>query len=253
MDISQINHYPDAPGLHIKIRILGLHFFYKRRQVLHDVNLDLPANQITAITGPSGSGKSTFLMVLNRLWEEMEGCTLQGRVEMALDGGRIDIHAPGVDVQELRRRVGMVFQQPNPLPMSIRRNVAFPLQLAHVRDKQRIAGEVERALRQVHLWDEVRDRLDEDGRALSGGQQQRLCLARALVLRPEVLLLDEPTASLDPAAAAAIEALLIELKTSCTLVMVSHYHDQIQRIADLRFEVLQGRFSQISPDGCRVI
>ncbi len=226
-----------------KIRTRDLCFFHGRRQVLDRVNVELAANRITVITGPSGSGKSTFLMVLNRLWEEYGRCSLSGRVEMEMDGRMVEIHDPAVDLSGLRRRVGMVFQQPNPLPMSIFRNVAFPLKLIHVRDRDRIRRAVHSALERVHLWQEVKDRLHEDGRSLSGGQQQRLCLARALVLRPEVLLLDEPTSSLDPAAAAAIEELLLELKSTCTLVVVSHYHDQIRRIADQRFTVVNGRFS----------
>lgn len=227
----------------MKIRTQSLCFYYQRQQILHDINLQLPANQITAITGPSGSGKSTFLMVLNRLWEEIEGCSVSGNVTMELGGHVKNIHDPALPVRELRRKVGMVFQQPNPLPMSIYKNIAFPLRLAHVNDKSRIKENVESALRQVCLWDEVKDRLGDDGRLLSGGQQQRLCLARALVLNPEVLLLDEPTSSLDPQASKAIEELLVTLKSRCTLIMVSHYQDQIQRIADLHIKVLNGRFN----------
>ncbi len=226
----------------MKIRTNGLCFYYYQKQVLHDINLELPANRITAITGPSGSGKSTFITVLNRLWQEIPGCTVSGKVSIELDGQIKDIHDPTLCLRELRRKVGMVFQQPNPLPMSIFKNIAFPLKLAHINGKEKIRAAVESALKQVCLWDEVKDRLDEDGRLLSGGQQQRLCLARALVLRPEVLLLDEPTSSLDQAAGAAIEELLLSLKKECTLIMVSHYQDQIQRIADLHIEVRNGRF-----------
>lgn len=227
----------------MKICTQSLCFYYRRQQILYDINLQLPANQIIAITGPSGSGKSTFLMILNRLWEEIEGCSISGNVTIELGGHTKNIHDPALPVRELRRKVGMVFQQPNPLPMSIFKNIAFPLRLAHVNDKIRIKENVESALRQVSLWDEVKDRLGEDSRLLSGGQQQRLCLARALVLNPEVLLLDEPTSSLDPEASKAIEKLLVTLKSQCTLIMVSHYQDQIQRIADLHFKVLNGRFS----------
>lgn len=227
----------------IKIRTQSLCVFYRRQQVLHDISLQLPANQITAITGPSGSGKSTFLMVLNRLWEEVEGCGISGKVTMELDGHFKNIHDSTLPVRELRRKVAMVFQQPNPLPMSIYKNIAFPLRLIHVNDTIRIKENVESALRKVCLWDEVKDRLGDDGRLLSGGQQQRLCLARALILNPEVLLLDEPTSSLDPEASKSIEELLLTLKSQCTLIMVSHYQDQIQRIADCHIEVLNGRFS----------
>lgn len=224
-----------------KIQTDSLCFYYHRHQVLYDVSLELPANKITAITGPSGSGKSTFLMVLNRLWEEIEGCHISGKVLITLDGKKTDINSPSLSVLSLRRKVGMVFQQPNPLPMSIRKNIAFPLHLAHITDKSLIREKVESTLRLVGLWDEVKDRLNNDGRLLSGGQQQRLCLARALVLSPEILLLDEPTSSLDPDASAAIEELLCSLKAKCTLVMVSHYQDQIQRIADFHVRVCNGR------------
>lgn len=225
-----------------KIIVSNVNFYYGRQQVLQDINLEIPANTITAIAGPSGSGKSTFLMVLNRLWEEIEGCRVSGKVTMQLDGRRVDIHDPKLPVRKLRRKVGMVFQQPNPLPMSIFKNIAFPLHLAHVRDKNSIRQAVKKSLKQVHLWDEVSDRLHEDARLLSGGQQQRLCLARALVLGPEILLLDEPTSSLDPAASRAIEELLLHLRSQCTLVMVSHYQDQIQRIADSHVEVSEKSF-----------
>lgn len=182
-------------------------------------------------------------MALNRLWEEIEGCKISGKVFMNLNGQNTNIYDPTLPVLELRRKVGMVFQQPNPLPMSISKNIAFPLHLSHINNKKVINNSVEAALRKVSLWDEVKDRLNDDGRLLSGGQQQRLCLARALVLNPEVLLLDEPTSSLDPEASAAIEELLLALKTKCTLVMVSHYQDQIQRIADLHVKILNGHHS----------
>jgi phosphate transport system ATP-binding protein len=226
----------------MKIQTRSLCFYYRRQKVLHDVSLELPANQITAITGPSGSGKSTFLMVLNRLWEEVEGCSISGKVMMELGGRKTDINSPKLPAPVLRRKVGMVFQQPNPLPMSVFKNIAFPLRLAQVKDKSFIREKVESTLRQAGLWGEVKDRLNEDGRLLSGGQQQRLCLARALVLDPEVLLLDEPTSSLDPGAGSAIEELLLSLKQQCTLIMVSHYQDQIQRISDLQVKVSNGRF-----------
>ncbi len=182
-------------------------------------------------------------MAFNRLWEEIEGCKISGNVFMNLNGQNTNIYAPALPVLELRRKVGMVFQQPNPLPMSISKNIAFPLRLAHISNKNLISDSVEASLRKVSLWEEVKDRLNDDARLLSGGQQQRLCLARALVLSPEVLLLDEPTSSLDPEASAAIEELLLSLKTKCTLIMVSHYQDQIQRIADRHVKVLNGQCS----------
>ena len=228
--------------VHTKIITQSLSFFYHQHQVLQDITLQLPKNKMTVITGPSGSGKSTFLMTLNRLWEEIEGCTVSGAITMDLDGQETDIHSSAVSVQDLRRKVGMVFQQPNPLPMSIFKNIAFPMRLSYCNDKKVIKERVETALRKAHLWDEVKDRLHEDGRLLSGGQQQRLCLARALILNPEVLLLDEPTSSLDPEACSAIEELLLTLKSQCTLIMVSHYQDQIKRIADLHVKVHDGQF-----------
>lgn len=181
-------------------------------------------------------------MAMNRLWEEVDGCSISGKVTMNLGGQMIDINSPKLAAPDLRRKVGMVFQQPNPLPMSIYKNLTFPLRLAHENDKDILKEKVESTLKQVCLWDEVKDRLNEDGRLLSGGQQQRLCLARALVLKPEVLLLDEPTSSLDPEASHVIEELLLSLKKQCTLIMVSHYLDQIQRISDLHVKVSNGRF-----------
>lgn len=225
-----------------KIRTTNLCFFYNRHQVLHDINIVIPANKITAITGPSGSGKSTLLTVFNRLYEENPGCSISGKTEISLQGSMLDIHSPAVNLNELRRKIGMVFQLPNPLPMSIRKNIVFPLHLSGIRDKH--DERIEQALRQAHLWDEVKDVLHKDGRELSGGQQQRLCLARALILNPEILLLDEPTSSLDKDASFAIENLLTTLKEKCTLVMVSHYQDQIQRIADTHISVKDGRCSQ---------
>ncbi len=223
-----------------KIRTRNICFQYHKKQILENISVEFPEGEISAIAGPSGSGKSSFLMVLNRLWEEIDGVNVTGKVEIELNDQMQDIYSGRIDIPQLRRKVGIVFQQPNPLPMSIFKNVAFPLNLAGLKDRERISREVESALKKVHLWDEVKDRLKEDGRLLSGGQQQRLCLARTLAMRPEVLLLDEPTASLDARTAEAIEQLLIQLKSRCTIVMVTHYQDQIQRIADSHFEVVNG-------------
>ena len=223
-----------------KIRTRNICFQYHKKQILKNISVEFPEGEISAIAGPSGSGKSSFLIVLNRLWEEIDGVNVTGKVEIELNGQMQDIYSGRIDIRQLRRKVSIVFQQPNPLPMSIFKNVAFPLNLAGLKDRERISREVESALKKVHLWDEVKDRLKEDGRLLSGGQQQRLCLARTLVMRPEVLLLDEPTASLDARTAEAIEQLLIQLKSRCTIVMVTHYQDQIQRIADSHFEVVNG-------------
>jgi len=215
-----------------KIKVTGLDFFYRDRHVLKDLNVRFERNAITALVGPSGTGKSTFLYTLNRLWENIPDARMNGRVEMDLGGAWHDIYEGGYPVTELRRRVGLVFQTPNPLPMSIQKNVAFPLKLAGDRDRQTVQDRVVRALQMAYLWDEVKDRLQDDARTLSGGQQQRLCIARALVLEPEVLLMDEPTSSLDGRATEIIETLLVELKRRFTVLVVSHYLDQVRRVAD---------------------
>ncbi len=227
-----------------KIRVRNLSFFYRSREILSDVNIDVMEREIVAIAGPSGSGKSTFLLALNRLWQEIEGARVYGTVEIKIHGEMVDVMASDLDLKMLRRRIAMVFQHPNPLPMSIFKNMSFPLSIAHVKDKKFIRERVERALRQVNLWEEVKDRMDHDARLLSGGQQQRLCLARALVMQPEVLLLDEPTSSLDPKSVLAVEKLLLELKQECTIILVTHYQDQIQRIADRLYRVTDGRFNR---------
>jgi phosphate transport system ATP-binding protein len=216
----------------IKIRVAGLKFSYRGRPVLREVNVDFAANTITTLTGPSGVGKSTFLLALNRLWENIPGAHMQGSVRVRLRGKVHDVYARAMPVTELRKMVAMVFQTPNPLPMSIRRNMAFPLRLAGEKNRNLVADRMEQALRMANLWDEVKDRLNDDACTLSGGQQQRLCIARALVLEPEVLLLDEPTSSLDQASTAAIEELLVCLKDRLTLLVVSHYHEQVARISD---------------------
>ena len=223
-----------------KIIIENLSFFYRRRQVLTDISAVFPAAAITAVTGPSGQGKSTLLTTLNRLWEEIPGAAATGIVRMQFEDGWRDVNAPDIDLPWLRRRVGMVFQAPNPLPASVYKNMAFPLRIAGVSNKREVEARVEDALRQAFLWREVKDRLNHDARTLSGGQQQRLCIARALILEPEILLLDEPTSSLDAEAGRVIEELLTSLKESRTLVVVSHYQEQVKRIADRVFRLEKG-------------
>ncbi len=218
----------DAP----KIKIRDLNFWYGKRQILEDIRLDIQDRSITSITGPSGQGKSSFLTVFNRLWENIDGARATGKICINFGNGFKDINLPNCRLPLLRRRVGMVFQMPNPLPMSIRKNMAFPLTLKGEKSENAVTARVETALRQALVWDEVKDRLDEDARALSGGQQQRLCIARSLVLEPQVLLLDEPTSSLDEAAVHEVEKLLIRLKQNRTIILVSHYMDQVRRIAD---------------------
>lgn len=219
----------------------NLSFHYGGKIILRGIDLSLPAGKIIAITGPSGTGKSTLLSIFNRLWEEVGSGHLEGFVGLLLDGVMVDIYSDKVSLEKLRRKVGMVFQNPNPLPMSIAKNLAFPLRLRNIRDKQLITSMSEEMLRKVYLWDEVSDRLHSDARLLSGGQQQRLCLARSLMLEPEILLLDEPTSSLDQEGCHHIETLLKELLASTTILLVSHYQDQIQRIADYSYELRDGQ------------
>ena len=220
-----------------KIQVKHLSFYYRKNPVLKDITAQFAKNTITALVGSSGMGKSTFLMTMNRLWESIPDARMEGKVEIKFDGQYRDIYNGSYPVSLLRRLVGMVFQMPNPLPMSIFKNVAFPLKLAGHRDKGFIGGKVEQALKDAYLWKEVKERLHDNALGLSGGQQQRLCIARALVLEPEVLLLDEPTSSLDEKAGTVIEDLLLSLKNRCTLLVVSHYLDQVQRIADKIMEL----------------
>lgn len=227
-----------------KIKLSDVNFFYGNRRILSDVHAEFAEHALTAIIGPSGQGKSTLLTVVNRLWEEIPGARAEGRVQIRFGDAVHDVAGADYPSDALRRKVGMVFQDPNPLPMSIFKNVAFPLKL--IRKGPAAASRTEAvrtALEQAFLWDEVKGRLDADARTLSGGQQQRLCIARALVLAPEVLLLDEPTASLDAKAAGVIESLLVSLTSRCTLLMVSHYMEQVERIADRVLEMSHGRLT----------
>ena len=225
-----------------KIKIDGLSFFYGEQSVLNNITARFSENTITAIVGPSGKGKTTFLMTLNRLWESIPQARMRGGVEIRFGNRFFNIYEPSYPLHRLRRLVGMVFQVPNPLPMSIYKNVGFPLKLAGLKDRNHISMKVETALKRAFLWEEVKDRLTDDAFALSGGQQQRLCIARALTLEPEILLLDEPTSSLDAGTGTVIEELLLSLKSRCTLLVVSHYLDQVKRIADTVMELSDGKF-----------
>lgn len=220
-----------------KITTKDVSFSYNGNPVLQEVNICFPGNRIIAVTGPSGTGKSTFLTLFNRLWESTDSGRLEGKILIELEGNLVDIYDGSLPLEKLRRLVGMVFQAPNPLPMSIAKNIAFPLTLFDRYKKEEVAERVEMHLRKVHLFEEVKDRLNDDARTLSGGQQQRLCIARALILEPEVILLDEPTSSLDEKACEKVEQLVVELKNQCTLILVSHYQDQVQRIADCVYEM----------------
>ena len=216
-----------------KIILDSVDFFYGTRQVLCDISATFYSHTLTAITGPSGQGKSTLLGLLNCMWKEIPNTRCSGDIQILLGGQWISPFKKDISLSHLRRKVAMIFQEPNPLPMSIGKNMAFPLKLAGVRDKYLIEEKVRRALEQAFLWEEVKDRLEESALNLSGGQKQRLCIARALILEPEILLCDEPTSSLDSKAAGIIEELLVSLKKNCTLLVVSHYLDQVRRIGDL--------------------
>jgi phosphate transport system ATP-binding protein len=234
-------------GTKISIRDLTLFYAGSFEPALSGVSLDLPAKAITVLFGPAGGGKSTLLRLVNRLNDLVEGISRRGQV--LLDGK--DIYAPGVDVDALRRRVGMVFALPLPLPGSIRDNVVYGPRLAGVRDRARLEELTERSLRRAALWEEVKDRLDASAFSLSGGQQQRLCIARSLSLEPEVLLLDEPTSGLDPISTAKVEESLLALKEFCTIVIVPHSVQQAARIADRAAFLLGGELIEFG-DGQQV-
>ena len=205
-----------------------LNLWYGEHHALHDVSLSVPERSITALIGPSGCGKSTFLKTLNRMNDLIPGVRITGQVEYK----GTDILASGVDVNSLRREIGMVFQKPNPFPMSIYDNVAYGPRTHGVRGKAKLDDIVERSLRGAAIWDEVKDRLKKNALGLSGGQQQRLCIARALAVEPEVLLMDEPTSALDPISTSRIEELALELKERYTIVIVTHNMQQAVRISD---------------------
>jgi phosphate transport system ATP-binding protein len=217
----------DAPG---KIDVRDLDFYYGPRRVLERITLRIRSNQVTALIGPSGCGKSTFLRSLNRMNDIVPGARVEGTVR--IDGR--DIYAPSVDVVDLRRRVGMVFQKSNPFPKSIFENVAYGLRINRLaRSREELTGRVESSLIAAALWDEVKDRLHTSALALSGGQQQRLCIARALAVEPEILLMDEPASALDPIATQRIEELIYQLKTRYTIVIVTHNMQQAARVSDV--------------------
>ena len=210
------------------ITVKDLDLWYGSTQALHHVSMDIPEKSITALIGPSGCGKSTFLKTLDRMNDLVPGVRIEGTVRY---DGR-DIFAPDVDVNELRRQVGMVFQKPNPFPMSIYDNVAYGPRTHGVRNRAKLDEIVEQSLRSAAIWDEVKDRLKKNALGLSGGQQQRLCIARALAVEPQVLLMDEPTSALDPISTSKIEELAIELKKQYTIVIVTHNMQQALRISD---------------------
>lgn len=219
------------------ISVQNLNLWYGSNQALYDVSMELPDNQITAFIGPSGCGKSTFLKTLNRMNDLVDGVRIQGKI--FYDGQ--DIYAPQVDTTWLRKEIGMVFQKPNPFPMSIYDNIAYGPRLQGIRAKVKLDEIVETSLRGAAIWDEVKDRLNKSALGLSGGQQQRLCIARALAVEPKVLLMDEPTSALDPISTSKIEELASELKKNYTIIMVTHNMQQAARISDKTAFFLLGK------------
>jgi phosphate transport system ATP-binding protein len=218
-----------------KLKISKLNFYYGAYQSLHDISLDMAEKRVTALIGPSGCGKSTFLRTMNRIHETIRNVRLDGKIELDNE----DIF--DLDVTALRRRVGMVFQRPNPFPKSIADNIAYGLRMNGLAAQGEMSDRVEQCLRRAALWDEVKDKLKASAYSLSGGQQQRLCIARALAVDPEVLLLDEPCSALDPIATAKIEELMFDLKDQCTMVIVTHNMQQAARVADFTGFFLLGK------------
>ena len=226
---SRGGHPPAEMNAPVKIAVNGLNFYYGSKRALDGIAVQIRANLVTAFIGPSGCGKSTFLRTLNRMNDIIPGTRVEGTV---LIDGR-SIYDSGVDVVQLRRKVGMVFQKSNPFPKSIYENVAYGLRInGLVKSRAEMADRVEESLRQAAIWEEVKDRLQESALALSGGQQQRLCIARALAIRPEILLMDEPASALDPIATQRIEELIYELKKKYTIVIVTHNMQQAARVSD---------------------
>jgi len=221
----------------------GVHLYYGQVEALKGVTMTMPRRRITALIGPSGCGKSTFLRCFNRMNDVIEGVSVDG--VLTVDGE--DIYRPEVDLERLRKRVGMVFQKSNPFPMSIRDNITFGPRMAGISDRARLAEILERSLKQADLLGEVKDRLEDSALDLSGGQQQRLCIARALANEPEILLLDEPASALDPISTAKIEETLLQLKERYTIVIVTHNLQQAARIADITAFFMLGELVELAP------
>ena len=225
-----------TPVVEPKISARGVNFYYGSKRALNDINIDFSPRRVTAIIGPSGCGKSTFIRLLNRMHELVPGSRLEG--EILLDG--LDILSPACDAAELRKRVGMVFQKPNPFPKSVFENIAYGLEVNGEKDRHFIEEKVVDSLKKAALWGEIKDRLKDSALGLSGGQQQRLCIARCLAVSPEVILFDEPCASLDPISTAKIEELILKLKRDYTIVIVTHNMQQAARVSDLTAFFLLG-------------
>ncbi len=224
-----------------KFNIGNMNLYYGDFHALKDINMEIQANEITAFIGPSGCGKSTFLKSLNRMNDLVDGCRITGKIE--LDGE--DIYG-NIDVNLLRKRVGMVFQNPNPFPMSVYDNIAYGPRTHGIRSRAKLDEIVERSLKQSAIWDELKDRLKKSALGLSGGQQQRLCIARALAVEPEVILMDEPTSALDPISTSKIEDLVLELKEKYTIVMVTHNMQQATRVSDKTVFFLLGEVIEMA-------
>jgi phosphate transport system ATP-binding protein len=225
----------------LKIKIKNLNFYYGDFKALHDISMDIYANQVTAFIGPSGCGKSTLLRCLNRMNDLIPASRVEGQI--LLDDQ--NINDPSVDVVTLRHNVGMVFQKPNPFPKSIFENVAYGLRVNGIKDKAYIANQVEKSLIQAAIWDEVKDRIHDSALGLSGGQQQRLCIARALAIEPEVVLMDEPASALDPIATQKIEELIHQLKESYTIIIVTHNMQQAARVSDITAFFYLGKLIEV--------
>ncbi len=233
----------ENPSPRAKISVRGLSFYYGKEQALFENNLEIPEGKVMAIIGPSGCGKSTHIRVYNRIYELYRDQRAEGNI--LLDG--IDLLSPSLDLIELRRRVGMIFQKPTPFPMTVFDNVAYGLKLHYRLSRSELRSRVEQALRSAALWDEVKDKLRQPGMALSGGQQQRLCIARAIAVEPEVLLMDEPTSAVDPVATARIEELIESLKQRYTIVIVTHNMQQAARISDTTAFFFKGKIVEVGP------
>jgi phosphate transport system ATP-binding protein len=239
--VTTEGHLPDTP---VKIAVAGMNFFYGTKQALTDININIHANLVTAFIGPSGCGKSTFLRTLNRMNDIIPSARVEGSIQ--IDGQ--DIYGGSTDVVALRRRVGMVFQKSNPFPKSIFENVAYGLRInGLVSSRSDLDGRVEESLKAAAIWDEVKDRLNDSALALSGGQQQRLCIARALAIQPEILLMDEPASALDPIATQRIEELVYQLKKNYTIVIVTHNMQQAARVSDATAFFWLGRLVEYGP------
>jgi phosphate transport system ATP-binding protein len=236
-----LTQLPEYAQQDTKISVRDLNLYYGDKQALRSISIDMSANRVTALIGPSGCGKSTFLRSLNRMNDLIGTVSIRGKV-MVDD---IDIYDRRVDVVELRKRIGMIFQKSNPFPKSIFENVAYGPRINGLRDRKRLEEIVEATLRRAALWDEVKDELDKSAMALSGGQQQRLCIARALAVDPEVLLMDEPASALDPIATAKIEELIYELKENYTIVIVTHNMQQAARVSDFTAFFYMGELIEV--------